>query len=106
MRLGDRLPAECTRFGTVARSTATEARFIDVEACAFRIFDAIRKPFAIGQNGPDLDRVAHPRFEFATRGTVIPHNVDFVPKLETRFSHWKTNFPSSQAEYPTTVGKC
>lgn len=55
----------------MARGTTTQARFTDIEACTFRIFDAIRKPFAIGQDGSDLDRVLHLRFELATRRAVI-----------------------------------
>ncbi len=55
----------------MACGTTTEARFIDIEACTLRIFDAIREPFAIGQDGSDLDRVLHLRFELATRRAVI-----------------------------------
>ena len=46
----------------MARGTTTEACFIDAEAGALRIFDAIRERFAIGQDGSDLDRVLHLRF--------------------------------------------
>ena len=90
----------------MARRITTEACFIDVEACAFRIFDAIRKPFPVGHDGADPDRMLHPRFEFPTRRTVIANYVYFLSELEIWLSHWKTNCPSSQAEYPTTVGKC
>ena len=62
LRLDDWLPTEFTRIRDVARGTTTEACFIDVEAGALRIFDAIRERFAIGQDGSDLDRVLHLRF--------------------------------------------
>ncbi len=55
----------------MARSTATQACFIDVEACTLRVFDAIRRPLAIGHDGSDPDRVLHLRFEFAARRAVI-----------------------------------
>ncbi len=71
----------------MARGTATQACFIDVEACAFRIFDAIRKPLAVGHDGSDSDRVLHPRFEFPTRRTVIANYVYFLSELETWLSH-------------------
>src|SRR5207247_10967818 len=62
LRLDDWLPTEFTRIRDVARGTTTEACFIDAEAGALRIFDAIRERFAIGQDGSDLDRVLHLRF--------------------------------------------
>ena len=62
LRLDDWLPTEFTWIRDVARGTTTEACFIDVEAGALRIFDAIRERFAIGQDGSDLDRVLHLRF--------------------------------------------
>ncbi len=73
----------------MARCITAEACFIDVEACAFRIFDAIRKPLAIGQDGSDSDRVLHAGFKFATRGTVILDYVNFLPQFETWLSLWK-----------------
>ena len=72
----------------MARRTTAEARFIDVETYALRIFDAIRKPFAIGHDGSDLDRVLHLRFQFATGRAVIANYVNFLSKREIWLSHW------------------
>ena len=47
LRLNKWLPAEFTGLRVVARGTPADARFIDIEACTFRIFDAIRERFAI-----------------------------------------------------------
>ena len=84
----------------MARGTATEARFIDVEACTLRIFDAIRKPFAIGHDGADPDRVLHLRFELATGRAVIANYVNFLPQFETWLSHWKLIPHGSQQSIP------
>ena len=73
----------------MARCITAEASFVDVEACTLRILDTIRKPFAIGQDGSDLDRVLHLRFELATGRAVIANYVCFLPKLEIWLSHWK-----------------
>src|SRR5437868_8104835 len=85
----DRLPAEYSRTGTVARRTATEASFIDVEACPVHVFDAIRKPFAIGHDGSDLDRVLHLRFELAARRAMIANYMHFLSELEIWVDHSK-----------------
>jgi len=71
----------------VARCITAEARFIDVEACAFRIFDAIRKLFAIGQDGSNLDRVLHLRFELAARRAVIANYMHFLSEFEIWVNH-------------------
>ena len=71
------------------RGTTTQACFIDVEACTFRIFDAIRKPLAVGHDGSDPDRVLHPRFDLAARRAVIANCVYFLSELEIWLSHWK-----------------
>ena len=84
----------------VARRTAAEACFIDIEACTFRIFDAIRKPFAIGQDGSDLDRVLHLRFELATRRAVIANYMNFSSELEIWVGHWKLIPHGSQQSIP------
>ena len=73
----------------MACGTTTEARFIDIEACTLRIFDAIREPFAIAQDGSDLDRVLHLRFELATRRAVIANYMNFLSQLEIWVDHWK-----------------
>jgi len=66
----------------VARRTAAEACFIDIEACTLRIFDAIRRPFVIGHDGSDLDRVLHLRFKVAARGAVIANDMHFLSQPE------------------------
>ncbi len=73
----------------MARSTATEACFIDVEACTLCIFDAVRKPFAIGHDSSDLDRVLHLRFELAARRAVIANYMHFLSEFEIWVDHWK-----------------
>jgi hypothetical protein len=89
LRLNGWLPAECTGLRVVPRGTTTEARFIDIEACTFRIFDAVRKSFAIGHDGSDLDRVLHLRFELATRRAVIANYMNFLSEFEIRVGHWE-----------------
>ena len=73
----------------MARGTTTQACFIYVEARAFRIFDPIRKPFAIGQDGSDCDRVLHLRFELAARRAVIANYMNFLSQLEIWVDHRK-----------------
>ncbi len=84
----------------MARGTTTEARFIDIEAITLRIFDAIREPFAIGQDGSDLDRVLHLRFELAARCAVIANYMNFLSQLEIRVGHWKLIPHGSQQSIP------
>ena len=80
----------------MARSTAAEAYFIDIEARTLRMFDAIRRPFAIGHNGSDLDRVLHLRFEVAARRAVIPNYMHFLSQLEMWVGHRKSPPRGSQ----------
>ena len=94
LRSCDDLAAEYTGIQLVARRTAAEACFIDIEACTLRIFDAIRRPFAIGHNGSDLDRVLHLRFEVAARRAVIPNYMHFLSQLEIWVGHRKIYLPT------------
>ena len=45
------------------------------------------KPFAIGQDGSDLDRVLHLRFELATRHAVIANYMNFLSEFEIWVDH-------------------
>jgi hypothetical protein len=84
----------------VARRTAAEACFIDIEACTLGIFDAIRRPFAIGHNAPDLDRVLHLRCEVAARRAVIPNYMHFLSQLEMWVCHRESPPRGSQQRIP------
>jgi hypothetical protein len=86
----------------VARRTTTQACFIDVEARTLRIFDAIRRPFAIGNDRSDLDRVLHLRFELAARRAVIANYMNFLSELEIWLGHWKLPPHGFQQHIPSS----
>ncbi len=86
----------------MARRTTTQACFIDVEARTLRIFDAIRRPFAIGNDRSDLDRVLHLRFELAARRAVIANYMIFLSELEIWLGHRKLPPHGFQQHIPSS----
>src|SRR6266852_7651473 len=98
-RLFNALPTEYTGIRLVARRATAEACFIDIEACTLRIFDAIRKRFAVGHDGSDLDRVLHLRFELAARRAVIADYMNFLSELEIWVGHRKP-LPTGPSNVP------
>ena len=80
----------------VARRTAAEACFIDIEARTLRIFDVIRRPFAIGHDGSEPASAIRARC--STR--VIANYMNFLSEIEIWIGHWNLVTRSSKRQVP------